>query len=433
MQATSPTASRMSPFKFAPFSRRQKIVLSWWTEGHPLSGHDGIIADGSIRSGKTVSMGLSFVMWAMENFNGQNFGMCGKTVGSLRRNVIVDLKKMLASRGYQVEEHRTDKLLIIRRGETVNNFYTFGGKDEASQDLVQGITLAGVLFDEVALMPESFVDQATGRCSVEGSKFWFNCNPEGRLHWFKTKWINRYQELNFLYLHFTMEDNLSLSEKIKARYRSMYAGVFYTRYIEGKWVTAEGVIYGMWNREENLYSPEEPEFDYDSGRYPRYIAIDYGTTNPMVFLDAIYDGYTMWIRNEYYYDSKKQAAQRSKTDAEYADDFEEFVEHDHGVTVIIDPSATSFRTELRNRHYHIREADNDVKNGISVVSTLIQKRRLRAMRGKCPNLEREIESYSWDPKAKERGEEKPIKQNDHAMDAMRYLCKTIMNRRRMNK
>ena len=124
-------------------------------------------------------------------------------------------------------------MLLIRRGDVENSFYIFGGRDERSQDLIQGITLAGLLLDEVALMPESFVNQATGRCSVEGSKMWFNCNPGGPLHWFKTEWIDKRRKKGLLYLHFTMDDNLSLSEEIKARYRGMSAGVFYLRYIKG--------------------------------------------------------------------------------------------------------------------------------------------------------------------------------------------------------
>ena len=228
-------------FKFKPFSEKQLKILTWWMPSSPVHELDGIIADGAIRSGKTLSMSLSFVIWAMDIFNGQNLGMCGKTIGSFRRNVLFWLKLMLRSRGYGVVDHRADNLLMVSKRGVANYFYIFGGKDERSQDLIQGITLAGLLVDEVALMPESFINQATGRCSVEGSKFWFNCNPEGPFHWFKTNWIDKADEKGLLYLHFTMDDNLSLSEKIKARYRSLYSGVFYKRYILGLWVIAEGL------------------------------------------------------------------------------------------------------------------------------------------------------------------------------------------------
>ena len=308
----------------------------------------------------------------------------------------------------------------------------FGGTNESSQDLVQGITLAGALLDEVALMPESFVSQVTARCSVEGSKVWFNCNPGGsRLHWFKQDWINKYVEKHFLYLHFTMDDNYSLSEKTKERYRRMYTGVFYRRYIDGLWVSAEGVIYDMWT-DENMFSDEDAAWLQISGKKEkckRYIACDYGTTNPMVFLDVYDDNDTFWVDKEYYYDSRK--AQRQKTDSEYADDFERFVGHDMAVEVILDPSAESFRIELLNRGYRVRGANNDVLDGIRYMSTFIQKRKLRVSKSRCPCFIKEIESYVWDEKSVERGEEKPVKVGDHAMDACRYLIRTVVNRWRL--
>lgn len=220
-------------FAFKPFSVKQKQVLTWWCPNSPVKDKDGIIADGSIRSGKTLCMSLSYVLWAMNTFNRQNFGMAGKTIGAFRRNVLFWLKLMLLSRGYSIADHRSDNLLIVSKGAIVNYFYIFGGKDERSQDLIQGITLAGMFFDEVALMPESFVNQATGRCSVTGSKFWFNCNPDSPRHWFKINWIDKCKEKNIIYLHFIMDDNLSLAEENKKRYYTMYDGVFFKRYVLG--------------------------------------------------------------------------------------------------------------------------------------------------------------------------------------------------------
>lgn len=226
------------PREFYPFSPRQLQVLSWWTPASPFHEHNGIIADGSIRAGKTLCMSISFVMWATQTFKGHNFAFCGKTIASLRRNVITPLKPKLVGLGYKVQDKVGENYLIIESGGVKNHFYLFGGHDESSQDLVQGITLAGVMFDEVALQPESFVNQATGRCSVEGSKFWFNCNPSERLHWFKVQWINQYRRRGLLYVHFMMEDNPSLSERMRERYRSMYVGMFYRRYILGQWCAA---------------------------------------------------------------------------------------------------------------------------------------------------------------------------------------------------
>lgn len=430
---TALTNRQTSTFNFKPFSVRQKKILSWWTDASPYKDYNGIIADGSIRSGKTLSMSLSFVTWGMEAFNEMNFAMCGKTISALRRNVINDLKRMLTSRGYIVKDRRSDNLLIVYRGDVVNYFYMFGGNDESSQDLIQGITLAGVYFDEVALMPESFVNQATGRCSVEGAKFWFNCNPSHRLHWFKQNWINKYQKKKLLYLHFTMDDNLTLSPAKKAMYHAMYVGVFFRRYIEGLWVAAEGLIYDMWNDDENTFLLDDIK-DKKFASHRRYIAIDYGTTNPMVFLDARDDGKTYWLVNEYYYNSRKVGDDKNwkqKTDVEYADDFEAFVEKDHSVTVIVDPSALSFRLELRNRGYRVMAADNEVLDGIRMTGSFIQRRRVKVEKENCPNTLKERESYVWDEKAQMRGIEQPVKENDHAMDALRYLIKTTCTRRRM--
>ncbi len=185
-------------FSFRPFSKKQRKVLNWWTEESPVNEADGISCDGAIRSGKTLSMSLSFALWAMENFSGENFAMCGKTVGSFRRNVLFWLRLMLKGRGYETDYKRSENLIVISKGNRENYFYIFGGKDERSQDLIQGITLAGVVLDAVALMPESFVDQAAGRGSVEGSKMWFNCNPEFPSHWFKTGWIDQAKEKQLL-------------------------------------------------------------------------------------------------------------------------------------------------------------------------------------------------------------------------------------------
>lgn len=412
-------------FKFQPFSQKQRKVLNWWCSTSPVKDTEGIIADGAIRSGKTVSMSLSFVMWAMSSFNGQNFAMCGKTIGSFRRNVLFWLKLMLKSRGYHVEDHRADNLVVITLGETENFFYIFGGKDERSQDLIQGLTLAGVFFDEVALMPESFVNQATGRCSVDGSKYWFNCNPDGPYHWFKTEWIDKRKDKHLLYLHFTMDDNLSLSEQIKARYRSMYTGVFYKRYIEGLWCMAEGIIYDMFDEHRHVLKIKEFFQLLIDGN--RYISIDYGTQNATAFLlwNKGVDGVWYCIR-EYYYSGRDEGKQ--KTDAEYADDLEEWLDGTKVKALIVDPAAASFIAELRKRGYKVLKAKNDVEDGIRMVGTMLNQDKIK-FSSACVNTQKEFASYVWDEKAAQRGEDKPVKQKDHAMDALRYFVATILGNR----
>ena len=433
-------------FHFSPFSRKQKQVLTWWCKDSPVHDEDGIIADGAIRSGKTVSMSLSFVMWAMSTFNGQNFAMCGKTIGSFRRNVLFWLKLMLKSRGYFVTDRRADNLIIIRKGDTENYFYIFGGKDERSQDLIQGITLAGVFFDEVALMPESFVNQATGRCSVEGSKFWFNCNPDGPYHWFKTNWIDKstgylgkeqVEQIRkkaaeegkdpglkeIFYLHFTMDDNLSLSEEIKARYCSMYIGVFFKRYILGLWAAAEGVIYDMFDPEKHVKNIKEFFQILVNGN--RYVSCDYGTQNATVFLlwNKGIDGKWYCIR-EYYYSGRDKGKQ--KTDAEYADDLKKWLDGTRIKAMIVDPSAASFIAELRKRGYKVIKANNDVLDGIRLVGMLLNLEML-IFSSSCTETIKEFASYIWDEKAAEHGEDKPVKQHDHGCDAVRYFVSTVLS------
>ena len=447
--------TKVQVFKFQPFSRRQKQVLTWWLPNSPVKDYDGIIADGAIRSGKTVCMSLSFVFWAMEKFNGQNFAMCGKTIGSFRRNVLFWLKLMLKSRGYKVTDHRADNLVEITRNGVTNYFYIFGGKDERSQDLIQGITLAGLFCDEVALMPESFVNQATGRCSVEGSKYWFNCNPDGPYHWFKVNWIDKAigylgkkkvtklqeeskakgVELNLkklLYLHFTMDDNLSLSEAIKARYRSMYHGVFFKRYIEGLWAMAEGIIYDMFNQDKNVVDAEAiaTEYRQRTGHEfwigDKYVSCDYGTQNPTAFLLWSKGADGKWYcRREYYYSGRDKGQQ--KTDKEFSDDLTAWLAGEKIRSVILDPAAASFKAQLEKDGYKVKKAKNDVLDGIRFVATLLLSGSIFIDQS-CENLIKEFASYIWDAKAGERGEDKPVKEHDHAQDALRYFCYTIIRR-----
>ena len=420
-------------FKFQKFSKKQRQIFTWWLPNSPVREAGGIIADGAIRSGKTVSMSLSYTMWSMANYDGQNFIMAGKTISSFKRNVLQNLKLMLTSRGYHWIYHISGdfpNMLEVSRNDRTNYFYIFGGKDEGSQDLVQGITAAGAFFDEVALMPESFVNQATARCSVEGATWWFNCNPAGPMHWFKLEWIDKRIKKRLLYLHFTMDDNLSLSEKVKEKYRAMYAGVFYLRYIKGLWAVAEGLIYTMLT-DDNLYTDQERPVALKNTAM-KAITVDYGTTNPCVFLEVWDDGQTIWIDQEYRWDSRSEEARRSanpqRTDAQYADDMTEFmgIEPQDQCMVVVDPSAASFITELRSRGLYVKPANNEVADGIRVVGSLLAKRNIRINKDNCKGLISEMQSYVWDDKAAERGEEKPVKQKNHGPDALRYYCYTVL-------
>lgn len=407
-------------FRFQPFSQKQKRILTWWLPGSGVADSEGIIADGAIRSGKTVCMALAFVQWSMSCFNGQNFALCGKTVGSFRRNVLSVLKQMLPGRGYTYSDRRSDNLLVITRGAVTNYYYIFGGKDEGSQDLIQGITLAGLLLDEVALMPESFVNQATGRCSVEGSKFWFNCNPEGPEHWFKKGWLDKAAEKGLLHLHFTMEDNLSLSERIKARYRAMYAGVFYRRYILGEWCLAEGLVYQF---DKDLHTVAKLPTD---GAW--YISCDYGTLNPFsAGLWCVNEGRAVRVA-EYYYSGRGNSAM--KTDEEYYQELEKLAGNRVIHSVIVDPSAASFIACIR-RHgrFSVRKAKNDVLSGIRLTASMLHAGVIK-IGTECKDAIREFGLYRWDDKGEV---DKPIKEHDHAMDDIRYFCNTVLRRNQETK
>lgn len=401
-------------FNYKPFSRKQKQLLTWWCDKSPVKDMDGIIADGAIRSGKTISMSLSFVLWAMTVFNGQNFGMCGKTVGSFRKNVLFWLKLMLKGRGYKVHDVRSDNYCIVSNGNVTNYFYIYGGKDERSQDLIQGMTFAGVFLDEVALMPESFVNQATGRCSVDGSKMWFNCNPSSPSHWFKVKWIDKAKDKRLLYLHFTMDDNLSLTERTKSRYRTMYTGVFYDRFILGLWVMAQGLIYPMYKDAfEEVPEGKKPE------QYA--ISIDYGTMN--AFAVTLWGRYgdIWWGIDEYYYSGREQGV--TKTDDEYFADIEDWLKDIDGrLYTVIDPSAASFIALLRKNtaRYNVKKAKNDVIKGIEQTMVALQRGIIK-FSPKCKNTKKEFEGYVWDDS---ETEDKPVKINDHAMDNIRYFVAT---------
>ena len=171
---------------FKSFSKKQLILLNWWTDSSPYKNRDAIICDGSVRSGKTVCMFLSFIFWAFYMFSDSSFAVCGKTITSLRRNIITPMLPMLRSLGFTYEELVSKNMIIIKKDGRENRFYIFGGKDEGSAALIQGMTLSGVMLDETALMPRSFCEQAIARCSVDNSRLWFNCNPENPAHWFYT-------------------------------------------------------------------------------------------------------------------------------------------------------------------------------------------------------------------------------------------------------
>lgn len=390
-----------------PISHKQRQIMAF-----QYTKYDALICDGAIRSGKTVFMMLAFVDDAMRRYNGQRFGICGKTVDSTVKNIITPyLGLTYAQEKYRIQWRRTDKLLVVSNGEHTNYFEVFGGRDESSFMLIQGRTLAGVLLDEVALQPRSFVEQALARCSVAGSKLWFNCNPDSPQHWFYTDWILRAKERNALHLHFQLEDNPSLDEAIIQRYKTLYTGVFYQRYILGEWVLAEGLVYDFG--EDNITDEQPAGAEY-------YISIDYGTLNPFsAGLWSVTGSNAVRIK-EYYHDGRK--TQKQLTDEEYCDAIEKLAEGHDIKRVVVDPSAASFIASLRKRKFHVQQANNEVIDGIRRTAVYLRDGNIKIHRS-CVDCIREFGLYRWDEKA---NEDRVIKEFDHALDDCRYFSNTIM-------
>lgn len=401
---------------FTRFSPKQMRSMLWWKDRQ----YDAIVCDGSVRSGKTMSMTIGFVLWSTKCFDGENFAFCGKTIASLKRNVITPMQKWLEGVA-KIKVNASRNFAEVSMNGHTNRYYLFGGKDESSYQLIQGMTLAGVLFDEVALMPRSFVEQALARCSVTGSKFWFNCNPESPWHWFRAEWVDgeKAEEKRRLHLHFTMDDNYSLSDEVRERYERMYSGVFRDRYVLGLWVLAEGLVYTEFSRKKHIMESFVPE---SGDTY--YISIDYGTMNPtsMGLWCLRADGHAVRIR-ESYYDARKVAL--SRTDEEHYAELERLAGDltDEIQGVIVDPSAASFIECIRRRgKFRVRKANNDVMDGIRDTATLLRLGYLQ-FHASCKDIIREFGLYRWDEKVQS---DKVVKENDHAMDDMRYFVRTVM-------
>ena len=385
--------------------------MTWWAD-RKYGRYDAIICDGAVRSGKTFAMGLGFFLWATARFRNERFALCGKTILSLRRNVLGELLPRLRAMGFRCEEKRSENKLTVRLGGRENCFYLFGGRDESSAALIQGVTLAGVLFDEVALMPRSFVEQACARCSLPGSRMWFNCNPEGPQHWFYREWVLRAEERGALHLHFTMDDNPSLSPRIRRRYERGYSGTFYRRFVLGEWTAAQGLIYDFFD--PDVHCREVPPQPWEKLR----VSVDYGTVNPTSMgLWAKKEG--VWYRvDEYYYDSRAEG--RQKTDAEYVEALRTLTDGKRVERVIVDPSAASFIEAARRAGFPVTKADNDVSDGLRVTADLLKRGKIVICRG-CADTLREIAAYRWES----GGRDTPHKEKDHAMDEMRYFAMSV--------
>lgn len=409
------------PFSFQPYSKRQQQLVSWWTDTSPYRDYDVVLADGAIRSGKTVADIDGFLTWSLCRFQGEAFILAAKSMGALKRNVLRPMFQILTAEGLPYRYVSTGADARLEIGE--NTYYLFGANNETSQDTLQGLTAAGYYLDDAGKMPRSFVEQADARCSVAGAKGWINCNPEGPHHYLKTEYIDKAHEKKILHLHFTLDDNLTLAEATKARYRRMYSGVFYQRNILGLWVLAQGVIYAQFNP-STMVVDELPRMS----RY--WVACDYGASNATTFLlfGMGASDNRLYVIDEYYHSFGENGIPKSP--AQYSSDFRDWMkEHkdDSGRPIqpewiFIDPSALGFTQQLYTDGVPgLAKAKNDVKPGIELVSSLITCNLFRVHR-RCSHTLEELSVYAWDPKAQERGEDAPIKKFDHTMDPTRYVA-----------
>ena len=374
------------------------------------SGYDALICSGAIRTGKSALMTAAFVDWAMKNFSGVRFGICGKTADGCAKNLILPY---------------------------VYPNFIYDAEDEANESsfaLIQGRTLGGVLLDEAALMPRSFVEQAAARCSLPGSRLWFNCNPGSPNAWFYREWILGAEKHRAMVLNFRLEDNPALTPDVIRRYETAYTGVFRRRYILGEWCAAEGLVYDFGER--NL-----TDFDPDSGEV--FISVDYGTMNPfsaglwrVLRGDEIPAGLIPEVSGgrsrsllavrvrEFYHDGRGTGA--LLTDEDYCGRIEDLAGGLSVKRVIVDPSAASFIAALRRRGFSVQKARNEVTDGIRLTASALASGQILIHR-RCADAIREFGLYRWDGDA--GGRDVPVKEDDHAMDEIRYFVNTILRRR----
>lgn len=369
------------------------------------------IFEGPVRAGKSFSTLLRWLEFCRSGPPGPLI-LCGRTDKTIKRNIIQPLQSMV---GPSVR-------YSIGKGEVQlydRTMYVVGANDERAEAKIRGSEFAGALIDEMTLIPENFVKMLLSRLSVHGAKLFGSTNPDSPYHWLKTDFMDRSDELNCSVFSFNIDDNPSLDEEFKTQLKKEYQGLWYKRYIEGLWVVAEGAVYDFFDDSIHVI----PYSQHSATSY--IIGVDYGTTNPCVFVLIGHNPIAypnMWLEKEYVYDSQKNM--RQKSDYEYAQDFLKFTDGICATAIYIDPSAASFKQELkRNGVKNIRDGVNDVLPGIRFQGQLLMNGTYKIC-SQCTETIKEYTNYVWDAKASKRGEDKPIKQNDHTKDAERYALYT---------
>jgi PBSX family phage terminase large subunit len=403
----------MPTFNFGP--RAERFAMRPPEFDRPIN-----ILEGAVRSGKTWCLHPKCIYCCKYSVGGRKI-ITGVSKQSIYNNVLSDLFNIVGPKNFAYS--RDSGQLRICDSE----WLVIGAKDEGSEKYIRGLTVGVALCDEISLMPQSFFQMLLSRMSPAGARLYGTTNPDSPFHWLKANYLDN-EELRqngtLWSQHFTMADNPNLPPEFIEAQKKLYTGFFYKRFIEGLWVIAEGAIYKDSWSEVLLYDlNEEPVGLRRPGGYQqRFIAVDYGTTNPMVFLDIYDDGKWFWVVREYYWDSTVKM--RQKTDAEYVEDLVAFIGPQNGAKVIVDPSAASFKAEMTKRGIWHVDAENEVNEGIRIVSMILNQKLVRFCRQTTKKTAQEMQTYAWDPKAAQRGEEQPLKSHDHGPDAFRYFAHT---------
>jgi len=383
------------------------------------------IWDGSVRSGKTVAIDYRFIKAVGEGWEGCPADaidvMVGKTLGALKRNVINPIIELVGSGNACFYPGKQEFRIWDK------TIYTVGANDERSEGKIRGSTIRKALGDELTLWPESFFKMLDSRLSLENSQFFGSTNPGPPRHYLKVDYLDRIEELDLKRYKFLLTHNLGLIKQNPHYVEIMeknYTGLWYKRFILGEWCMAEGSIYDFFD--EKLHTISEK--DYPDAVY-RSVGVDYGTSNPTCFLLFGHNHRTkpcVWSEDEYFHDSVKE--KRQKTDEEYVEDFISFIIGRKDVTtVFIDPAAASFKLALkrecmkRGMYIQIKDAENDVINGIRIQGTMLKSGDYKVGK-RCKRTIADYYGYIWDAKAQERGLDEPVKTNgaDHTKDAEKY-------------
>ena len=376
------------------------------------------IAHGAVRSSKTISGTVRWLDYIISGPPG-DLAMLGRTIATLQRNVINDLLDIVGPKNYKWLNRQQGELRILDR-----RIYCFGANNEDAESKIRGATFAGALCDEVNLYPKSVFNQLMARLSVEGAKCFCNCNPDSPYHWFYTDYIQNEAIIDKKVWKFLMSDNLSLSKEYVEALCQMYTGVWYERMILGNWVAAEGRIYDMF--EPSVHMIDTLSYIANSGVHSNAIqwlvGCDYGTSTVMSWglYAKLPNGVFLKVK-EFYYDAQKTKVQ--KTDGEFLEMFNHWLNGMRPWAVYCDPSAASWKVLLMRNGYRVQNADNDVINGIRHVSTMLQGGKYFIDKS-CKNTEMEYNSYVWNPDAQRTGVDKPIKEHDHTCDTDRYVLYT---------